>query len=117
MTARGSVANTLPFNTEVIAIYNLKLSKGVCHLLKTWQTLWQTPFPRTVRLEHSLPGKWRSLVSHEAVPVGSVRPINRSEPASIRNRVAVARWCNSRPYIYKEDSPHRFGPVKAASFP
>jgi hypothetical protein len=44
MTARGSVANTLPYNTEVVIIYNLTSAKGVCHVVKTWQTLWQTPF-------------------------------------------------------------------------
>jgi hypothetical protein len=45
MTARGRVANTLPFSTEVIIIYNVTLSEGVCHLAKMWQTVWQTPFP------------------------------------------------------------------------
>jgi hypothetical protein len=57
MTARSSVANTLPLNTEVIVIYHLTCAKCVCHLEKVWQTLWQTLFPRTVRLERGLPGK------------------------------------------------------------
>jgi hypothetical protein len=44
MTARGSVANTLPWNTEVVVIYYLMCAKGVCHLVKMWQTVWQTLF-------------------------------------------------------------------------
>src|SRR5262249_23987230 len=55
MKSRCSVETTLPCSTEVTVIYHLRFAEGVCHLVKMWQTVWQTPFPRTVHLERGLP--------------------------------------------------------------